>query len=61
MKPKILDYKERMRNLYIEAINEGMSEDEASRYADERYADELADYGDYLYDQEKDRRLGEES
>ena len=48
-------------DLYAVAIDDGMTEEEAQEHAEanasEQAQDMMDDYGDYLYEQEKDRRM----
>lgn len=42
---------------YCEFLDDGLSEDEASKKASEATENYIADYGDYLYNQMKDKSL----
>jgi len=55
MKPKEIFEKK-----YDELINEGETEEAAADKAGECTEEYMAGYGDYLYEQEKDRRLCDE-
>ena len=50
--------KEKWGEYYNELIEQGYDEKVAGEMTDIAIADEAADYGDWLYEQEKDRRAG---
>lgn len=55
-----IDMKAIWQDKYQEYIDNGLDDQEAIDKADDYCTDYMADYGDYLYEQKKDRRLENE-
>jgi len=51
-------YKDIFNDKHTELTDEGYSDEEADKIAGEYAQDYIEGYGDYLYDQEKDKRMG---
>ena len=50
--------KEKWSRYYDDLFGQGFTEDEAAAMTDEAITDEAADYGDWLYEQQKDKQYG---
>lgn len=56
-----MNFKDKWNEKYQEFTDEGMEDQDAMNAADEYMTEYVADYGDYLYEQEKEKRMmGEE-
>ncbi|MCP4256590.1 MAG: hypothetical protein GY774_03575 [Planctomycetes bacterium] len=59
MKDEIFVDVEKWGRIYDEYIEQGFDDDEAAKMVDAQIEDERADYGEWLYEQRKDKQRTE--